>query len=149
MRLQMESALKDAILTQDRRRMGTLRLMLATIRDRDGIARAAGREKVSDQELLEILGKMIRQRLDSAAQFEEAARLELAEQEREEIAIIKEFLPRQLSEAEMRAICSKAIEETGAQGLRDMGRCMSTLKSRYAGQMDFGRASQIVKEQLQ
>jgi uncharacterized protein YqeY len=129
--------------------MGTLRLMLATIRDRDGMARAAGREKVSDQELLEILGKMIRQRLDSAAQFEEAARLELAEQEREEIAIIKEFLPRQLTEAEMRTICSKAIEETGAQGLRDMGRCMSALKTRYAGQMDFGKASQIVKEQLQ
>lgn len=149
MRERFDAALKDATLKQDKRRMATLRLINAAIKDRDIAARTAGRDPVSDDEILEILGKMIRQRLESTRLYEEANRLDLAEQEREEIEIIKEFLPQQLDEDEMRAVCEEAIKATGSHGLRDMGKCMAALKARYAGRMDFGKASRLVKEQLQ
>jgi uncharacterized protein YqeY len=138
-------ALKQATLKQDKRRMGTLRLIIAALRDRDIAARTAGKERVSDDEILDILGKMVKQRLESARLYEEGARLDLANEEREEIAIIQSFLPKQLSEEEMRAVCAEAVKTTGAQGLRDMGKCMATLKSQYAGQMDFSKASAVVK----
>jgi uncharacterized protein YqeY len=145
MRESLNEALKQATLKQDRRRMNTLRLIIAAIRDRDIAARSAGKERVSDDEVLEILAKMIKQRLESARLYEEGARLDLANEEREEIAIIQSFLPKQLSEEEIRACCAEAVKTTGAQGLRDMGKCMAALKSRYAGQMDFGKASSVVK----
>ncbi len=137
--------LKQATLKQDKRRMGTLRLIIAAVRDRDIAARTAGKERVSDDEILEILGKMVKQRLESARMYEEGARLDLATEEREEITIIQSFLPKQLSEAEMQAVCAAAVQTTGAHGLRDMGKCMAALKSQYAGQMDFGKASAVVK----
>jgi uncharacterized protein YqeY len=149
MRERFDAALKDATLKQDKRRMATLRLINAAVKDRDIAARTAGRDPVSDDEILEILGKMIKQRLESTRLYEEANRLDLAEQEREEIEIIREFLPQQLNEEEMRAVCEEAIKTTGSQGLRDMGKCMAALKARYAGRMDFGKASRMVKEQLQ
>lgn len=149
MRERFDAALKDATLKQDKRRMATLRLINAAVKDRDIASRTAGRDPVSDDEILEILSKMIKQRLESTRLYEEANRLDLAEQEREEIDIIKEFLPKQLDEDQMRAVCQEAIKETGSQGLRDMGKCMATLKARYAGRMDFGKASRLVKEQLQ
>jgi uncharacterized protein YqeY len=134
-------ALKQATLKQDKRRMGTLRLIIAALRDRDIAARTAGKERVSDEEVLDILARMIKQRLESARLYEEGARLDLATEEREEITIIQSFLPKQLSEEEIRAVCAEAVKSTGAQGLRDMGKCMAALKARYAGQMDFAKAS--------
>jgi uncharacterized protein YqeY len=148
MRERINAALKQAMLDQDKRRISTLRLINAAIKDRDIAARSAGRDPVGEDEFLEILTKMIKQRLESARLYEEGHRLDLAEQEREEIAIIKSFLPRQLEEDEMRSVCAEAIKATGSHGLRDMGRCMQALKERYAGRMDFGKASQIVKQQL-
>ena len=148
MRNAINAALKQATLAQDRRRMNTLRLINAAIKDRDIAARTAGREPLNDQEVLELLGRMIKQRQESAPIYEEAGRIDLAEQEREEIAIIRSLLPKQLDETEMQTVCSQAIDETGAQGLRDMGRCMAALKTRYPGQMDFGKASQIVRNKL-
>ncbi|HMN87107.1 MAG TPA: GatB/YqeY domain-containing protein [Bauldia sp.] len=148
MREQINAALKQAMLDKDKRRISTLRLMNAAIKDRDIAVRSAGRDPVSDDELLEILAKMIKQRLESARLFEEGNRLDLAEQEREELAIITSFLPKQLDEDEMRSVCAEAVKTTGAHGLRDMGRCMQALKERYAGRMDFGKASQIVKQHL-
>jgi uncharacterized protein YqeY len=148
MRERINAALKQAMLDRDKRKVSTLRLINAAITDRDIAARTAGRDRVGDDELLEILAKMIKQRIESARLYEEGNRLDLAEQEREEIAIIETFLPRQLGEEEIRSVCAEAIDTLGAQGLRDMGRCMQALKERYAGRMDFGKASRIVKEQL-
>lgn len=148
MRELISAALKQAMLKQDRRKTSTLRLISAAIKDRDIAARSAGRDPVSDEEILDILTRMIKQRIESARLYEEGNRLDLAEEEREEIVIIKEFLPKQLGEDEMRSVCAEAIKTTGAHGLRDMGRCMQALRSRYAGRMDFGRAGQIVKEKL-
>jgi uncharacterized protein len=149
MREEIDVALKDATLAQDRRRMNTLRLIKATIKDRDMAAREGGGDYVSDQEVLAILSKMIRQRLESTKLYEEDGRPELAAEEREEIAIIKSFLPKQLSEHEMSDVCAQAIKTTGAQSLRDMGKCMAELKARYPGQMDFSKAIRIVKSRLQ
>jgi hypothetical protein len=148
MREEINAALKQATLAQDRRRMGTLRLINAAIKDRDIAARTGGREAVSDEEILEILAKMIKQRNESAAIYEEAGRIDLAQQEREEIDIIAAFLPRQLSEEEMAEACREAVEEVGAESLKDMGKCMGALKEHYAGRMDFGKASTLVKKIL-
>lgn len=145
MREQFSEHLKEAIKAQDKRRIATLRLISAAIKDRDVEARGQGKERVSDDELLQILAKMVKQRDESIAIYEEAGRLELAEQEREEAAIIKEFLPQQMSEDEVTATCSQAVAELEAGGLRDMGKVMAHLKATYPGQMDFGKASCIVK----
>lgn len=149
MREIIAQALKDAIKAQDKRRISTLRLIQAAIQDRDIAHRGAGKDPVSDEEIMQILAKMVKQREDSAKAFEEGNRLELAAQEREEIAIIQGFLPRQLGEDDVKQACQQVIDEVGADGLRDMGRCMAALKERFAGQMDFGKASSIVKTMLQ
>lgn len=149
MRERFNETLKDAIRSKDSRRVSTLRLIQAAIKDRDIANRGAGKDPVSDEEILQILTKMIKQREESAAIYEENARLELAEQERDEIAIIRQFLPKQLPEEEVRQLCAGVINETGAQGLRDMGKCMNVLKERYPGQMDFSKASGMVKGLLQ
>lgn len=142
-------ALKLAIKGQDKRRISTIRLIQAALKDRDIANRGAGKDPVSDQEILQMLGKMVKQREDSARAFEEGNRIELAEQEREEIAIIKGFMPQQFGEDEVKQACAKVIEEVGADGLRDMGRCMNALKEKFPGKMDFGKASGIVKTMLQ
>lgn len=149
MREVIDGALHDATLAKDRRRINTLRLITAAIRDRDNAALAAGRERMTDEEVLAILAKMIRQRLESARAYEEGGRIDLAEEEREEIGIISSFFPPQLSDDEIRSVCTAAIRDTGSHGLRDMGRCMAELKSRYSGKMDFGKAIQIVREELE
>jgi uncharacterized protein len=149
MREKFNAALKEATLAQDRRRMGTLRLINAAIKDRDIAARGAGQDAgVSDEEILGILAKMIKQRVESAETYEKAGRLDLAQQEREEMEIIASFLPKQLDETEMAAVCREVVQEIGASSLKDMGKCMGALKQRYAGQMDFGKASKLVKEIL-
>ncbi len=149
MRERINAALKQAMLSQDKRRICTLRLINATIKDRDIAARGAGKDPVSEDGINEILMKMIKQRLESARLYDQGHRPDLAEQEREEIAVIKEFLPEQLDEATMQSVCAEAIKATGAHGLRDMGKCMAALKARYAGRMDFGKASSVVKGMLQ
>jgi uncharacterized protein len=145
MREKLANALKDALKAQDKRRISTVRLIQAAIKDRDIANRGAGKDMVGDEEILQILGKMVKQREDSARMFEEGGRIELAAQEREEIAVIRSFLPQQLGEEQVRQACAKVIEDVGADGLRDMGRCMNALKERYPGKMDFAKASGVVK----
>ena len=149
LREQFSEKLKEAIRNKETLRMATLRLIQAAVKDRDIANRGQGKDPVSDEEILGILTKMIKQREESAKIYEENARLELAQQEREEISVIQEFLPAQLTEDKMRELCATVVSETGANGLRDMGKCMSTLKERYPGQMDFGKASCVVKGLLQ
>lgn len=149
MRDKINAALKAAIKAQDKRRMSTLRLINAAIKDRDIAARSHGQDEgVSDAEVLEILAKMVKQRQDAIKSFIEGGRPDLAQQEQEEIDVIQTFMPKQLSEKETRRVCEQLVNEIGAVGLKDMGRCMSTLKERYRGQMDFSKASQHVKEML-
>lgn len=149
MRDKINAALKAAIKAQDKRRMSTLRLINAAIKDRDIAARTQGKDQgVDDKEILEILAKMVKQRHESVKSYQDGGRPELAQQEQEEIDIIETFLPKQLSETETRKACEQAIQDVGAAGLKDMGRCMSALKAHYAGQMDFSKASQYVKDTL-
>jgi uncharacterized protein len=149
MRDALNEALKKAVKAKDKRRTSTLRLILAAIKDRDIAARSVDRtEGVSDEEILSILQKMVKQRRESATMYEEAGRLELAEQEREEILIIDEYLPEQMSDDEIRTASQSVVKEIEATGLKDMGRTMGTLKERYAGVMDFKKASATVKELL-
>ena len=145
MRDRINAALKVAMLAQDKRRVSTLRLISAAIKDREIAARTAGRDPIQNTDITEILVKMIKQRLESAHLYEEGNRLDLAEQEREEIAIIKTFLPEQMDEDQVRSVCAETVKTTGAAGLRDMGKCMQALKERYAGRMDFGKASTVVR----
>ncbi|MCB1420147.1 MAG: GatB/YqeY domain-containing protein, partial [Notoacmeibacter sp.] len=109
----------------------------------------SGKDPVNDEDILQILSKMVKQREESAKAFEDGARLELAEQEREEAEVIREFMPRQLCEDDTRKAVEEVIGEIGAEGLRDMGRCMAALKERYPGQMDFAKANGMVKSILQ
>jgi uncharacterized protein YqeY len=143
------AGLKEAMREKDATRLSTLRLINAAIKDQDIAARAKGSgDGVGETEVLAILGKMVKQRQESARAYEEGGRLELAEKEREEIAVIEDYLPRQLSEDEVEAAIGSAIAETGATGLRDMGRVMGELKGRYTGQMDFGAVGPMVKARL-
>ena len=142
-------ALKEAVKSQDKIRVSTLRLITAAIKDRDIAARSADSgDGVTDEQILEILAKMVKQRQEAAATYEEAGRLELAEQERAEILVIEEFLPTQLSDDEIQNAVDEAIAQTGAESLKDMGKVMGALKGKYAGQMDFGKAGGLVKQQL-
>ena len=148
MRDTFANALKDALKARDARRTSTVRLIQTAIKDRDIAARTAGKTEATDAELLELFAKMIKQREESQKIYEEAGRTELATQEAEEIAIIREFLPRQLSGLEMDKAIAEAIAAAGASGVKDMGKVMAVLKGRYAGQMDFGKASAAVKAKL-
>ncbi len=147
MRERLNKRLKEAMRDRDQRQVGTLRLINAALKDQDIALRGEGRT-VGDAEALAILAKMVKQRQESARAYEEAGRLELAEQERAEIGIIEGFLPRKLSEAEVEAAVDKAIEDTGATSVRDMGKVMGALKGRYAGQIDFGKVGPMVKARL-
>ena len=149
MRDQINEALKAAVKAKDSRKSSTLRLINAAIKDRDIAARSSDNtEGVSDDEILEILSKMVKQRVEAAETYKQANRQELVDQELEEIEIIKSFLPRQLDEDESRTAVESVINELQASGLKDMGRVMGELKSRYTGQMDFGKVSSIVKDLL-
>lgn len=149
MRSRVNAALKDAMRAKEADRLSTLRLISAAIKDRDIAARGEGDDGgVGDDDVLGILGKMVKQRQESARAYEEGGRLELAEKELGEIKVIEEFLPRQLTQDEADAAVDAAIAEVGAQTIRDMGKVMAALKSRYAGQMDFGRVGPMVKDRL-
>jgi uncharacterized protein YqeY len=149
LRTRISAALKAAMKNQEAARLATLRLISAAIKDRDIALRGEGSEDgVGDDEVLAILGRMIKQRRESARAYEEGGRLDLAERERAEIAVIEEFLPRRLNDEEVGEAIDDAIAETGAQSIRDMGRVMATLKGRYTGRMDFGDVGLKVKERL-
>lgn len=149
MREQFSQALKDAMRARDQKRVSTLRLVLAALKDRDIASRSEdSREGVGEDEILALLAKMIKQREESAAAYEAGRRPELAAAERDEIAIIREFQPVQMSDGETRAAVAAAIEEAGASSPRDMGQVMALLKSRYSGRMDFGRAALAVRDAL-
>jgi len=149
MRDRINENLKAAMKARDQERLSTLRLISAAIKDRDIAARSEGQENgVGDEEILSILSKMARQRQESATTYEEAGRLELAEKELREITVIEEFLPRQLSDEDITKVVSDTIAEIGAGSIRDMGKVMAALKSRYAGQMDFAKAGAAVKTAL-
>ena len=149
LRDRLSVSLKDAMKAKDATRLMTLRLINAAIKDRDIDARSEGVDSgVSDHDLLAILGKMVKQRQESARAYEEGGRLELAEKEWAEIVIIVEFLPRQLSEQEVEQAIADAIAASGANSIRDMGKVMGVLKSKYTGQLDFGKVGGMVKAQL-
>ena len=148
MRETITAALKHATKLQDKRRISTLRLVSAAIKDRDITARTAGKTQATDAELLDLFAKMIKQREESQKIYANAGRAELAKQEGEEIEIIREFLPKQFSNKEMEKAIAAAIAESGASSVKDMGKIMAALKARYAGQMDFAKASALVKSKL-
>lgn len=149
MRERIGAALKDAMKSKDAARLSTLRLINAAIKDKDIALRGEGGDAtVGDAEVLAILGRMVKQRLESARAYEEGGRLELAEKELAEIKVIEDFLPRQLDAEETGAAIRAAIAETGATSIRDMGKVMSALKAKYTGQMDFGAVGPMVKDAL-
>ncbi len=149
MREQLTHLLREAMKAKDSQRISTIRLINAAIKDRDIAVRSEENvEGVSDAEILSILGKMIKQRQESAKQYEEAGRIELAEQELSEISIIETFLPKQMSENEMMKIVDQTIVEMKAVSIRDMGKVMGALKQKHAGKMDFSLAGARAKEVL-
>ncbi|WIF31182.1 GatB/YqeY domain-containing protein [Lentibacter algarum] len=149
MRDEINAALKQAMKDKNSNRLSTLRLISAAIKDRDIAARSDGNDaRVSDEEVLAILVKMVKQRQESARVYEEGNRLDLSERELSEIVIIEEFLPRQLSVEKTEAVIAQAIADTGAESIRDMGKVMGILKSKYTGQIDFGAAGALVKAAL-
>ncbi len=150
LRTKVGEALKDAMRAKDATRLSTLRLINAAIKDREIAQRGGedGEAAVGDPEVLAILGKMVKQRHESARAYDEGGRLELAEKEREEIKVIEDFLPRQMSEEETAAAIDAAIADAGATSIRDMGAVMGALKGKYTGQMDFGSVGPMVKARL-
>jgi uncharacterized protein YqeY len=149
MRSRLNEALKTAMKEKAANRLSTLRLINAAIKDRDIAARSEGEDaRVSDADILAILAKMVKQRHESARAYEEGGRLELAEKELAEVGVIEEFLPRQLTAKETEKAVTAAISEVGASSIRDIGKVMAVLKSRYAGQLDFGKVGPMIKARL-
>ncbi|TWA64424.1 hypothetical protein FBZ82_110114 [Azospirillum brasilense] len=149
LRTRLNEALKQAMLAKNQRAVSTVRLIIAALKDRDIAARSRGvTDGIDEAEILSMLQTMIKQRGESIKLYEQGGRLELAEQEREEITIIEGFLPKQMSEAEVAAAVKTVVDEIGATCIKDMGKVMAELKTRYAGQMDFAKVSGTVKQQL-
>src|SRR5262245_50581771 len=148
MRDKINDDLKTAMKAGDKDRVGTLRLVNSAIKSADIDARPSGKDKISDADILSVLAKMVKQRRDSIEQFNAGGRPELAAKEQAEIDIIEGYLPKQMSEDEAKAAIAAVIKETGAAGPKDMGKVMAALKAKYAGQMDFGKASGLTKDLL-
>jgi uncharacterized protein len=149
LRAQLTDAMKEAMKAKDAKRLATVRLILAALKDRDIAARSeTNRDLVGDDDILTLLAKMIKQREESAIAFDAGNRPELAANERDEIAVIRTFMPAQMDEAAVKAAIAKVIAETGAASIKDMGKVMAVLKERYAGQMDFSKASAATKDAL-
>ena len=145
----LNNAMKDAMKAKDAGRLATVRMILAALKDKDIAARSeTSRELLGDDYILGLLGKMIKQREESAAVYTQGGRPELAAKEQDEIAVIRSFMPRQMDDAETKAAIAAVIAETGAASVKDMGKVMGALKARYAGQMDFGKASAAIKDAL-
>ena len=149
LRAQLTDAMKEAMKAKDTKRLATVRLILAALKDRDIAARSeTNKELVSDDDILTLLAKMIKQREESAAVYRQGGRPELAENEEAEIVIIRGFMPAQMDDAALKNAVAKTIAETGAASIKDMGKVMAVLKERYAGQMDFSKASAATKDAL-
>jgi uncharacterized protein YqeY len=148
LREEINTALKDAMKAREEHRVSTLRLVNAALKNADLEAQGRGKNALSDEEILALLQKLIKQRQEAAEVYDQAGRSELAARERGEIEIIGAYLPRQMSEAEAKAAIAEAIKATGATGIKDMGKVMAALKQGYAGKMDFGKASGWVKGML-
>lgn len=148
LRARFTAEMKEAMKAGEKDKLATIRMIQAALKDKDIEARGLGKEAVSDEEILALLQKMIKQRTESAGVYEQGGRPELAANERAEIAIIQGFLPQQMDEAETKAAIDAAIAETGAAGPKDMGKVIGALKGKFAGRMDFGRASGLVKDAL-
>ena len=149
LRTELSDALKTAMKARDQRSVSTVRLILAALKDRDIAARGNGNsEGIGEPEIVEMLRKMVRQREEAIALYEQGGRLELAQQEREEIGVIERYLPKQMSEAETRQAVEAAVAELGAQSLKDMGKVMGALKQNYGGRLDMAKAGQLVKAKL-
>lgn len=149
LRDRLQSSLKEAMKAKEADRLSTLRLINAAIKDREIAVRGDGTDhEVGEADILAILGKMVKQRQESARAYEEGGRLELAEKELAEIKVIEEFLPRQLDSSEVQDAISAAIAESGATSIRDMGKVIAVLKAKYTGQMDFGAVGPMVKDKL-
>ena len=148
LRQEINTALREAMKARDARRISTLRLVNAAIKNAEIDAEVNGRAAIGEDELLTLLQKMIKQRREAVEIYDKAGRSDLADGERGEIAIIQAFLPKQMGEADMQAAIAEIVKATGAQSPRDMGKVMSALKQTYAGKMDFGKASGLVKGML-
>ena len=149
LRQKLNDAMKEAMKAKDAKRLATVRLVLAALKDRDIAARTeTSRDLLGDDEILSLMATMIKQRDESAIAFDAGKRPELAAGEREEIAIIRSFMPAQMDEAGVKAAADAVIAELGASSIKDMGKVMAAMKERYAGQMDFAKASSLVKERL-
>jgi uncharacterized protein YqeY len=149
LREQFNEQIKEAMKAKDAKRLSTLRMVTAAMKDRDIAARTeTSRELLGDDEILTLLAKMIKQREESAAAYDTGNRPELAAGEREEIDIIRSFMPKQMSAEETKAAAQAVVTETGATAMKDMGKVMAVMKERYAGQMDFAKASAVVKDIL-
>lgn len=148
-RARLNDSLKEAMKAKDKGAVSTLRLILAALKDRDIAARTKGKaDGIGEDEILDLLQKMVRQRQDSIEMYDKAGRKDLVEKETAEIEVIERFLPKQLDDDEIRGAVGEVVGELEASSIKDMGRVMSELKSRYAGRMDFSKASALVKEQL-
>ena len=143
----IQTAQKEAMKAKDSARLSAVRMILAAIKDREIALRTSGQE-MTEGEIMGLMGKMVKQRQESARVYDQGGRSELADKERAEIAVIEAFLPRALSADEVAAAIDKAIAETGATGLRDMGKVMAALRAAYTGQMDFGAAGALIKTRL-
>jgi len=149
LRTRLNDALKEALKAKNQRSVATLRLILAALKDRDIAARGKGNtDGVDEEEILQMLQKMVRQNRESIEAYQQGNRPDLVQKENEEIAIIEQFLPRQLTPEEIAAAVEELLAETGASGIKEMGAVMSALKERYPGRMDFAKASALVKERL-
>ena len=144
----INNAVKEAMKAKQERKLSTLRMMNATIKNADIDARGQGKPPLSDDDLLGVFQKMIKQRQELVELYEKGGRAELAAQERDEIAVIEAYLPKQMSEDDVKAAIAAAIKEMGAASMKDMGKVVAALKAKYAGQMDFGKASGLVKAAL-
>lgn len=149
LRTRFNEALKESMRAKDARAVSTIRMILAGLKDRDIAARSRGvTDGVDEGEILTLLQGLIKQRNESATMYDQGGRPELAEKEREEIAVIEGFLPKQMSEDEVTAAIAGIVAELGAGSIKDMGRVMAELKARHAGQMDFAKAGGLVKQTL-
>ena len=149
LRAQLNDAMKEAMKAKDAKRLATVRLVLAALKDRDIAARSeTNKELVGDDDILTLLAKMIKQREESATAFDAGNRPEMAAGEREEIAVIRTFMPAQMDDAALKDAVTKTIAEVGASSVKDMGKVMAVLKERFAGQMDFSKASAATKDAL-
>jgi len=149
LRARVMQAMKEAMKSGDKARLSTLRLMQSAIKDKDIASRTDGRnEGIGDGDILDLFSKMVKQRRESADLYEKGDRPDLVEKERAEIAVLEEFMPQQMSEAETKAAVEAVVAEVGASSVKDMGKVMAALKAKYAGQMDFAKAGAVVKAAL-